>query len=1128
MTFCTIGKQGRFAGSLERYLAGAVLSIVCLGVQAQGVSVSSSGTPSYAIPIAVPPGIGGMTPNIGLLYSASGVNGPVGYGWSVQGISLITRCAGNKRTDGVARSVEYTGNDKLCLDGQRLIQTDAAGNPVANQQGDSLGGAGMVREYRTDKDIYARIRAYGANGDPANGPAYFKVWTKSGQIYEYGNAPSGAQINVTNKNILAAWAVSRISDTVGNYIDFRYDQRDVAWGSGPAVNNATLGHEWRLKEILYTGTAAQLPVNRVVFEYTERPDRPRGTAQDRSEAYHQGGKNVSIWLLDKVSTYINWPANQAAKPANAVHVKSIKLDYDNGPVTSRNRLVKVRECADSNITRCLPGTTFTYAAGGGLKYASNETFNSSELSTTVMTSLKGDYGVLTGDFFGNGRTSILRWSDVPGENRLFRSDGDGKFTAIPNGAGAGQFNITDQNIFKSDGCFVSVAADFNGDGLTDILRTRGSKTSGCGNVSNILYLSNGDGSFNVRPIVGMDNDLWKMASSEEDRYDCSRPRDPSLPCEESGIYLGVARSLGITYYLMDVNNDGLLDIVTTVNPSYTVTKNPLSNAELCANRVCSKVFLGQRDGSFVELQSTNLTHVSLYGEPPGISSADISYVSDVNGDGLADLVVNSGIWISRGDGNFDFDPAHRLVYACDFPMDFNGDGRTDCINPAANASFQKLWIADGTYIQKSAGNSNLAEMGQGLVETDMYNRQVKGIQVADFNGDGRSDILQWKDDPSKNVIYVSNGDGTFSVGDFNLNTANDQLQKSDGSARFVLGDFTGRGTIEILRLKASPSASSDASRNILYAKNDATPADQLMAVKSGSGITTSLTWVPLTNSVSGSLGARYKSDRGTPEAAVYPMVDVLVPTYVVATLTADSGFAGALQKTEYAYAGMKMAYDGRGWLGFRTNSVQNTAPNGENLTVTTQTIQNGPNPGPASVTETRRGALDQPNAQLLSRSSFIYCDKTAAAGAQASASPGAPCATSAKVQRPYLYQSIEQGWDLEWVELPTVTTTNSFNNSGDATEIETVTSAVSLGQSSSKRTKNEYHAENTSGDSWILGRLKKATAFSDVTGSSSLLPTVSGGAPTTGTGSDPNVTPVTPSFNPAVMMSIIELLLGDD
>lgn len=36
---------------------------------ATSLSISDGGTPSYALPIAVPPGISGMAPNISLLYS---------------------------------------------------------------------------------------------------------------------------------------------------------------------------------------------------------------------------------------------------------------------------------------------------------------------------------------------------------------------------------------------------------------------------------------------------------------------------------------------------------------------------------------------------------------------------------------------------------------------------------------------------------------------------------------------------------------------------------------------------------------------------------------------------------------------------------------------------------------------------------------------------------------------------------------------------------------------------------------------------------------------------------------------------------------------------------------------------
>lgn len=41
---------------------------------------------------------------------------------------MITRCPASRYTDGAPRGVKFDANDKLCLDGQRLIQTDANGS----------------------------------------------------------------------------------------------------------------------------------------------------------------------------------------------------------------------------------------------------------------------------------------------------------------------------------------------------------------------------------------------------------------------------------------------------------------------------------------------------------------------------------------------------------------------------------------------------------------------------------------------------------------------------------------------------------------------------------------------------------------------------------------------------------------------------------------------------------------------------------------------------------------------------------------------------------------------------------------------------------------------------------------
>lgn len=1153
------------------------LSASCLLIPVSGtaqIGVSSSGQASTSYPIAVPPGIAGMVPNLSLSFSDGGINGPVGVGWSIQGISVITRCPSTRATDGVPRGVEFNARDKLCLDGQRLIQTSDTGSPAAPQVDDALGLSTGAREFRTEKDSYARIRAYGTAGAAANGPARFKVWTKSGQIYEYGinseNGDANAVVNVQGTTFVGVWAVRRISDRLGNYIDFRYRQRDLAWGSGTVAGGAP-GHKWNLEEVRYTGTTTLVPHNKVVFTYDERL-ATAAPGHDRSEAYQWNNKNISIERLIAIRTYVNAPGSGAVP----VPVRTLKLVYTRSPVSGRSRLSSITECAGSSDTKCLPPTTYSYRDTSAVDFAANTAFASSPLNLLrMLDNTSGNFGVLAGDFNGDGRTDVLRWGSTMADNALYFSQGGGSFQP------AGSFNLTNKNLFSNDGCYYSMVADFNGDGLSDILRVA---RSGC-SAATALFISSGNGAFTEVTLPSSIDFTQATAVTNTYSTTCTQPQSASperstsdaapppsdnygppvtvAPAAQTGIKnsnaavaagtcLRYTRSLGKRFYVLDLNADGILDFVTTVAPDYSWNTGwgaRPGEQRLCwefYTGTCTRVFFGDGAGNYVEGPSTNS---SLYSHPRSVTAAGNPYwrlpdQADFNGDGLQDILATySGRWRSAGDGTFFSSPVQDGSQICGTPIDFNGDGRSDCLRPADVPSAQSLTLSYGAASSGPLAQFNLnTDPSSNLYGIDGSGRQNIGLIVEDFDGDGRQDILRWGPTASDHRMYLSNGDGSFRtqspVGLQSQLTV--PLQAADGSQSFVLGDFLGDGTVQILHLKSNPPATGGTTEttNQLYARIGATgPVDVLASVTSPAGLVTTVgPRLPLTQSTAS--GGRYDTDRGTAQAAQSPIVDLQPPMYVIASTTRDTG-SGPLA-TQYLYKGLKADRGGRGMLGFREVHQQDTTPNGQTINVATEYLLQHPYNGVAWRTQTFLAALGQTGGQLLSSTVNTYCDRTSNTDPNL-ATPQSPCFTSAKVIRPYLRRSVETGYDLNLAALPTVTTTNSYNDFGDPVEIVVSTQAFVANGTRlySKTTTNEFCSPGSilpggtacpnriDGDEWTLGRLTRASVTSSAP---DLLDALVAGAGTSPTAAATTGVPPQGSSQPinaAALAAILQLLLDD-
>lgn len=1085
------------------------------------VSVSAMGQPTFGQPITVPPGVGGMTPQLSLMYSGSGVNGPLGHAWSLQGVSSITRCSADEVLDGAAAAVAYVAADKLCLDGQRLIPTDASGSPLAPASNDALGLASGHREYRTSKDTYTRIRAYGIAGAAAsNGPLYFKAWTKAGQLFEYGQPDSTgsapkALVLAQGKSVVMAWAVARVSDVVGNYMDFQYSQRTVAFGSGPVPGAPTAGVEWNLKSILYsgkTGDGARAPYNEVRFDYVDRTDGA-GRPRDRSEAYHAGSKNVSVARLRRIRSFVGISLSQP------VLVRTTELDYETAALTGRSRLTGVRECfgesessdsAGEPGSKCAPWARFTYADTGHPDLTMRTNFN---LPNVRLLSTDGKYGVLTGDFNGDGLTDIFRWSAVASsENLLYYSDGDGTFTK------EAALNLP-HRLFTDDGCYHSVVIDMDADGLPDIVRFAGKKRldgGACtlsGDNSIAVFKNNGAGGFGpqvlqAKSLAGVTAQMApERVSSVQTtvRYCYHAPNllpiganssmggkvAPQASCP--GEYTDSnGWTYGATFYLMDVNGDGRTDIVTSTLPAqpapdpYDFEKLP---TDACpAGTTCTRVYLADAAGLMVE-SATNASGETLYSEPG--KAGDMQYqrrLADVDGDGFVDLAAvgkqgSLGNWRSGGNANF---YKYGGSSSCERPLDFNGDGRSDCLyayagSPTSSKLFVSVGSVPGGTSSVEVAGFNLNTSGHPLIPADDIPVGSRyGHFMVDWNSDGRTDIFRWHDSSSSNRLYLSTGDGSFRL-DTPGGYLVTRLKSSDGKYDVVQGDFLGSGTPDLLRLSSdAPSVGNTdyAATNNLYSRISAELPDRLLTATSPTGLVTRVSYGTL---VSGS--GRYLSDRGTAEKAIYPLVDVAAGWPVVTSLNTDSGVGNSTLTVDYSYRGLKASVDGSGVFGFRAMRTQSPAPNGtDHLTTATVYHLKRPYAGVARNTETRLATLaTYDGASTLSKTSNTYCDMTSATDPD-DATEAVPCATSAKIVRPYLRESVETGNDLAGTVLPKVVTVNTYNATGDPTSIVVTTTGkvADVDTTYTKTTSNEYDPAKTNADYWILGRLKYATVSNKV------------------------------------------------
>ena len=708
-------------------------------------AVSGTGEATYVLPLIVPPGAAGMQPSLAVTYNSGSGDGMLGVGFSLSGLSSVTRCPRTMAQDGEIRSVRYDQHDALCLDGARLV-------PVGSSDG--------VIEYRTFPDTFVKVLA--SPGKIQENPAEtLKVFTRSGLILEYGGVPDAVMMG--RNGVIRSWLVRHVSDRSENTIAYEYWNRT---GDGAhTIESLPL-------RILYTGNRSVLPSRTVEFAY-----EPRKASGVRT-LFAGGAPCTTSQQLAKVSML---------GPERAL-VREYRFAYKTGVGTGRTLLRNIKECAADDT--CKPRTTFAWYGGrpGFERISTPIEVPQSQLAAPMMLDVTGDglddlvVPTVPWNAASHSESPTTDWTITP--NRGLSPNSGAWFFQTPVVAYSEDHNdsandpilqqLPDLKVQPDYGTPI----DYNQDGLTDILVHNVHGTAlGFPTTWGILLatpqhklelhdtgiprpkhlidgtfrLNNRDASAHLADVNGDGiADLLQCERDESvggaDAFTWTlRLWTPAGPGFETAPHAVQA----LTYFHcaweirpVDINADGKVDLVLPDLASNQATA--LDNRIALSYDEQSDTWETEKIGTLGSLQAPLL-------------------FADVNGDGLPDVVridVLAGqpvTIINTGDSHGGrFGAAVRSVksylpgditglWGLAAVLDYNGDGRQDVLVPMIEGDGLPSWIllqstgatGEGTFTVVEQGLPFDAELGeQGATISNRL-----GPRITDVDGDGAPDVL---------------------------------------------------------------------------------------------------------------------------------------------------------------------------------------------------------------------------------------------------------------------------------------------------------------------------------------------------------------------------------------------------
>jgi hypothetical protein len=400
-------------------------------------------------------------------------------------------------------------------------------------------------------------------------------------------------------------------------------------------------------------------------------------------------------------------------------------------------------------------------------------------------------GIVAADFNGDGKIDLATLSTNDSAVTIMLGNGDGSFAV--------------QALIPVSGPTSLTGADVNGDGKIDLIMCNPYSNNG----TITVLLNKGDGTFKQVQSQG----ISYAASLATGDFNGDGKLDVLLQVPY-GLYLLLGNGDGsfqnpvtvtnapsvypATLLVGDFNHDKKVDIAmdgiwvmlgkgdgtfqdpiqspASVTPMAIVDINGDGESDIAAIRSEGAValLLGNGNGTFMNVRTVALASTSYY---PALGLA----AADFNGDGKMDLAATESnypngqvsVELGKGNGTFGQPIVSALTTTATNPTvalaaDFNGDGKADLV------------VVD----DNGAGFQVLLGLGNGTFGTPIdtpLTYSIFSIATGDFNKDGKADlaVTVGNSNSASLNIYLGNGDGTFRLGQQYIVYPNSEITVAD-------------------------------------------------------------------------------------------------------------------------------------------------------------------------------------------------------------------------------------------------------------------------------------------------------------------------------------------------------------